>query len=240
MLPDPLAQEFQLSMRYPRPSARIKRDADSKEYRTHYFLEVELPKEDWDVFAEAELTGMVIEAVCQVTHRSTPGARTEPPVHPYGQQARELRLSGFFTVLDVLKAIGTDDEFREWIQRRPSAYSGDYSEWINGEGRCVAAHVRRAGESGTAYKAGYACIPLTDAEHQRQHAEGETTLQPQEWWERQRNNYATAWAWEKVRMVLNVNSMGDLPPEELYRWAADKGIEKYLPAAYQPVNGDGS
>src|SRR5262245_14745507 len=53
--------------------------------------------------------------------------------------------------------------------------------FVNGEGRCVAAHVRRASDSGTAYKAAYSCVPLTDAEHRLQHQKGESALKPPEW-----------------------------------------------------------
>jgi hypothetical protein len=66
-----------------------------------------------------------------------------------------------------------DKVYREWIQRRPSCISGRFSEYVNGEGRCVAAHVRRAKNSGTAFKAGFSCVPLTQEEHLTQHQRGE-------------------------------------------------------------------
>lgn len=66
-----------------------------------------------------------------------------------------------------------DDAFRAWIQTLPSCISGRFSEYVNGEGRNLACHVRRAGRSGTAYKALYSCVPMTNAEHQTQHQHGE-------------------------------------------------------------------
>lgn len=67
----------------------------------------------------------------------------------------------------------SDSEFREWIRNQPSALTGKYSEYVHGEGRCLACHVRRAGKSGTGYKAEYSCVPLTREEHDVQHRKGE-------------------------------------------------------------------
>jgi hypothetical protein len=66
-----------------------------------------------------------------------------------------------------------DDAFRAWIQTLPSCLSGCFSETVNGEGRNLACHVRRAGESGTGYKALFSCVPMTDEEHRYQHQYGE-------------------------------------------------------------------
>jgi hypothetical protein len=66
-----------------------------------------------------------------------------------------------------------DKEYRAWIQTQPSCISGEYSEYVHGDGRCIAAHVRRANRSGTGFKALYACVPMTDAEHRVQHQAGE-------------------------------------------------------------------
>ena len=88
---------------------------------------------------------------------------------------------------------GTDKQFREWIQRQPSAISGRFSEYVDGEGRCLAAHVRRAATSGTGYKAPYSCIPLTRAEHDLQHQQGESALRPKAWWDQQAEQYLRRW-----------------------------------------------
>lgn len=67
----------------------------------------------------------------------------------------------------------TDKAFREWISRQPSCLSGGFSEFVNGEGRNPACHVRRSSTSGTGFKAPYACVPLTSVEHALQHQRGE-------------------------------------------------------------------
>ena len=69
---------------------------------------------------------------------------------------------------------GTDAEYRAFIQRLPSAISGRFSEFVDGEGRCEAAHVRRSKDSGTAFKAPFATIPLTNDEHNHQHQHAES------------------------------------------------------------------
>src|SRR5579884_4380434 len=69
----------------------------------------------------------------------------------------------------------TETAYRAWLQTMRSALTGDRGEYVEelGEWRCDAAHVRRAGKSGTGYKEPYAMIPLTHAEHDWQHRHGE-------------------------------------------------------------------
>lgn len=66
-----------------------------------------------------------------------------------------------------------DARFREWVQTKPSCISGDFSEYVNGEGRNIAAHIRRAKHSGTSFKPLFSCVPLTDREHRLQSNSGE-------------------------------------------------------------------
>ena len=87
----------------------------------------------------------------------------------------------------------TDQEYRAWIQKHPSCISGRFSEYVNGEGRNPACHVRRAKNSGTGYKAEFSCVPLTQAEHNLQHQHGETYFHPKEWWDAQVEKYRRLW-----------------------------------------------
>jgi hypothetical protein len=89
---------------------------------------------------------------------------------------------------------GSDADYRRWVQRQPSALSGHFSEYLeSGEGRCIAAHVRRAATSGTGYKGPYSCIPLTHSEHLVQHEKGESALKPKAWWDEQAEHYLRRW-----------------------------------------------
>jgi len=97
-------------------------------------------------------------------------------------------------LLERAQAKGTDKEFLDFIRRQPSAYSGRFSEYLeDGTGRCVAAHVRRASNSGTACKPEYSAIPLTFAEHFLTHQKGETVLMRKEWFETQALKYLQRW-----------------------------------------------
>ena len=98
-----------------------------------------------------------------------------------------------FSDLVELQKHGTDKQFREWIQRQPSCISGRFSEYVNGEGRCVAAHVRRSKDSGTGYKAPYSCVPLTQIEHLRQHQHGEEAFGGKEFFDNQLEKYRRLW-----------------------------------------------
>lgn len=170
----------------------------------------------------------------------------------YGQQAKELRLSGFFLRPEVWKAIGRDAQFREWIQKQPSCLDGE-SDWITeiGEGRCEAAHVRRAGESGTGFKGSYACVPLTHGQHAvYQHQRGEVhalnTFRPMDlgpwiplnaeaWFDEQRIKYVKDWCWQKLKADLGFDSWRDVPPNVLREWADDVGVVGYLPSCYRDL-----
>lgn len=160
------------------------------------------------------------------------------PSRLYGQQAKALKLSGFCLQPDVWKAIGSDAVFLAWIRLQPSAHSKEFSEYINGEGRCEAAHVSRIEYGrGIGHKPDYAAIPLTHAEHALTHAEGESALRPREWFEEQRYKYVGTWAWQALRKRIGVASMADANPAHIYQWANFHGLEKYLPKEYR--NGSG-
>lgn len=147
-----------------------------------------------------------------------------------GHWVAALYRAGWFFNPKVLASLGTDEEYRAWIQRQGSAWSGKFSEYVDGEGRCIAAHVRRAGESGTAFKAPYACIPLTDEEHQRQHQVGESAFGGQQWFDNQRAHYVTTWGHAQLRAALGVGSLKQSGTAELREWAHENGIFSTLPA----------
>jgi hypothetical protein len=129
----------------------------------------------------------------------------------------------------------TDAAFRAWIQTRPSCLTGDFSEYLeDGRRLCVAAHIRRAGYSGTAHKAPFSCVPLRQDQHLYQHQYGELAClakfakDPQlrralteaeeperfakEWFDAQKARYYARWleetaegrAWAKMRSVEEI------------------------------------
>jgi hypothetical protein len=160
----------------------------------------------------------------------------KPAKGPYSVPAQALWKSSFFRTPAVWAAAGTDAEFRDWITRQPSAHSGEFNAEPDPSGapRCVAAHVRRVADGfGTAIKGDYACIPLTDGEHRRQHQHGEDALRPREWWDRQRIRHVQRWAWEAVTRTLGAQSMADVSPALMLAWACENGLDRLLPAEYR-------
>lgn len=167
----------------------------------------------------------------------TSDSATSP--HAFGHHAKSLKLSGFFRTPDIWKVVGTDTEFLIWVRRQPSAHSGDYSEWVNGEGRCEAAHISRIEYGrGIGHKPDYSAIPLTHVEHALTHTAGESALRPREWFEQQRIKYVENWAWDKLKIHLGYDSMADVPPAELLDWATRHDVAHHLPAGYKNVNRD--
>lgn len=96
-------------------------------------------------------------------------------------------------LLEKAKAKGTDAEYQAWVRLWPSCLSGAYSEVVHGIGKCEFAHVRRAGESGTAYKGEYSGLPLTHEEHAMQHQKGESVFCAPAWWDNQASKYLMMW-----------------------------------------------
>ena len=168
----------------------------------------------------------------------------------WGQEARTLFQSSFFRNPDVWRAIGTDKEYLEWVKRQPSAISGEFSEHHDtGEQYCIPAHVRRVEHgAGTSIKPPYAAIPLTNSEHQQTHNHGDTSLRPDEWWDKTRIKYVHQWCWEtaKTQITSDISghhlpfeSFGMIPPILVEGWAMQRKIERHLPNVYKGhVNGE--
>lgn len=179
-------------------------------------------------------------AVARLTAQASKDSLQWSQRHPYGNEAKALKLSGFFRNPEVWRAIGSDEEFIEWVQRQPSCHSDEYSEYVNGEARSIAHHVRRADESGTGHKGSYCCVPLTQAEHEQLHRGGERSLgRTPEWFDQQRIKHVERWAWSQLRESLGYESMGDIPPHVIAGWATFNGADRYLPEAYRGATSPG-
>lgn len=172
---------------------------------------------------------------------------------PYGKHASELRRLGFFYNPKVLEAIGTDEQFLEWVRRQPCAMTGEFDITEDSHGnyleRCEAAHVRRiAGGAGMAEKPPYCAIPLVRFWHDAQTKHGErvfdTTnrhtanpdgdlIRGREWMEKQRGRYVVEWATQRLAETFGKVSMGHVEPAMLLEWAEEHGVEHSLPPAYR-------
>ena len=141
-------------------------------------------------------------------------AKREPEKSAHGEFYRKLHASGFFNNPALWALAGSDEQYQAHIRTLPSCYSGDYSEYHNGEGRCEYAHVRRAGMSGTGYKPPYMGVPLTHAEHALQHQKGYGALNEGgiDWFEKQAVMYRTNWVKDWLRSHFCVESIREVDP----------------------------
>lgn len=170
-----------------------------------------------------------------------------PVSEDYGQQAQQLRQSGFFRTPDVWRAIGTDDHYQAWCRTQKCTICGQQDRLTDtGENVCEYAHVRRAGEAGMAYKPPYRGVPLCHYHHSRQHQVGEVSVlietgkvhgksDPQAahlWWDRQVIQHLERWAWETLKLYLGYDSYKHIPPDVIYTWAQERDLVQYLPDAY--------
>lgn len=156
-----------------------------------------------------------------------------PDAEDNGHYIAALYKSGFWFNPKVLAALGSDAEYVAWIQRQPSCISGEFSEYVNGEGRCVAAHVRRAGKSGTAFKESYATVPLTQAEHNDQHQSGESEFGGKEFFDKKLAEYKAEWAHIQLRKALNVEHLRSASIEQIREWAIKADVYSALPLVFK-------
>ena len=202
----------------------------------HVFLELDLGADALGPFGVHLAVAGTLVGIAIIDAKKLHANPAAPLAPSYGQYATQLKLSGFFRVQKVWNCVGTDGHYLAWIRLQKSAISKEFSEYIDstGEGRCVAAHVRRvANGSGTAIKPPFSAIPLTQAEHDIQSRSGETALKPQAWWDAQRIKYLEAWCWTTLREKLGYGSWREVPPYKLFDWAKAHEVEKYLPKSYK-------
>src|SRR6185312_5446276 len=147
----------------------------------------------------------------------------------YGDQARELKLSGFFRIPNVWQAIGTDEEFLAWLRTRDCAFKNLFVC----DGDIVAAHVRRvANGAGTGIKPKVSAISMCSGHHMLQHNKGESALGGKEIFDRKRIEAVEQWAWDTLKSKLGYESFAEMPPIALTSWANERDLVKHLPACY--------
>lgn len=97
-------------------------------------------------------------------------------------------------LLEKARAKGSDKDFAAYVRQWPSILTNDFGEWFNGEGRSVFAHVERVSHgSGTAIKAEYSGVPLTQEQHANTHQYGESHYAPSHWWVGQSITMLSKW-----------------------------------------------
>ena len=153
---------------------------------------------------------------------------------PFGKQASELYRIGFFFNSKIMEAVGTDQEFLDWLKTQPCCANPSLSSPSHHhihDGDIVPAHVRRiAAGAGTAIKPLYSAVPLCDHHHKLQHQHGESVLGGKDWFDQQRAKHLSRWMAEKC---FRMPSMGYVQPMSLQVWAKARGLEHFLPEVYR-------
>ena len=95
-------------------------------------------------------------------------------------------------LLKKAKKKGTEQEYFAWLRKCVSCLYPEYSEYINGEGRCIVAHVRNT-NGGIGYKPPYSAVPLTQDQHAKQHQYGYEYFMPINEWSKLSQYYLKKW-----------------------------------------------
>lgn len=211
------------------------------------------------VITDRDLEEVAAEIAAQDVQKDDPSTNS---TRPYSQQAKELKLSGFFRSPKVWPYIGSDDDFAEYIQLHQCIVCG-HGDWVEelGEERCEAAHVRRAAEGGTGIKGDYARVPMCHHDHiDFQHQHGETaaygaylaykkakpddavlsaivtTEEAKAWFDKKRLEFVEQWGWETLKKKLGYDSWANTPPNVLREWAVARDLWWALPASYKAAS----
>lgn len=153
----------------------------------------------------------------------------------FKQEAEILYKSDFFRTPEVWKAVGSDAEYRAWVERQDCLVqtSAAATTVARCEGDVVAAHVRRIVDgAGTGIKPEYACVPLCDHHHRLQHQHGESAIGGKEYLNRMRIKYVHRWCWERTKELLGIAHWNEAAPVILKAWAVERNLTKYLPKDY--------
>ncbi len=211
-----------------------------------YRVSFEIEQDLWQMFMDAETKGMIVAGKM---FRAEDGEAAHIPDSEkpgeHGKYWQGLIRQGLFNAPPVLKAIGTDDDYQEWVQKQPSCLSKE-TDWIEdiGESRCEYAHVRRVSEgSGTSIKPDYFGVPMTHEEHAMQHSSGETVAlnrygkrhrksqisdtEVAAWFEKKAVQYRMEWASTTLIKTLGYDRRRDCPPEAVQEWISEHGLDRF-------------
>lgn len=177
------------------------------------------------------LKGEVFETALRNVDRG-PVEQPKEDKGPHGEFARDLVLSGFFNSGKVREHFGGDRAYQDWCRQQRCA--------LTGLTPCEYAHVRRAGDSGTAYKPKYSGIPLTHEAHAYQHQHGEQACiehykvdskgkTPKEWFEHLAGYYLKEWLISVLKHELSLDSLTNLSPSEFYGWTVLNDLNGEIP-----------
>ena len=157
----------------------------------------------------------IIGAIALLSAASTSTSAAEESSSAAGQStphwSSRLYKLGWWMSLDVLKVLGPEEEYADWVRAQDCA-----GYYCLHEPPSEYAHVRRAGEAGTGYKPPYRAIPLCHACHQRQHQHGESALSID--FDKALREHLSTWAHERLREHLGVESLTEVALPQFAAW----------------------
>lgn len=161
------------------------------------------------------------ELLKQGIERLTPEevARYKKQQEIYRKANDILLKSGFYKRDSLLSALGKDHEYEEWIVEQPCCMP-------DGDKPCT--------NQSIAYKMNpgkFKAVPLCE-DHANMFDQGITTLpNPNQFIQIKRNFYNKEWAYMTLKNILNVGDDEEIPPEGLWGWAINHGIDDF-PLSY--------
>lgn len=182
----------------------------------------------------------------------------------FGHEVRDLHQSGFFKAPKLWAILGNDTQYQAWTRKQKCIVTGGF-DWDGekGEERTEYAHVRRAGDSGTAFKPEFSGVPLVSEMHKIQHNGGETKAyaaymdrrnkldgviseqNAKEWFNKKALENVEHWAHEMTLYALNkwfvsfdeptVDSLTKVHPRVFRGWVYSVQLQNHLPKCYKDV-----
>ena len=113
---------FDIALMNPNPTSS--KTKDGPVYRVSF----ELEQEQWQWFMDADTKAMVLAAKCLVTDDGQMPEPEKKDKGQYGKMVQLLHHTGFFRAPKVAEAVGTDEEYQEWVRRQKCVISGQH-DW---------------------------------------------------------------------------------------------------------------
>ena len=174
----------------------------------------------------------------------------QKPAEDFGGFWRDLFKQGFFRWTEVLRAIGDEADFENWVRRQPSCLDGAFDTVMDQlsmsyKQRCQCCHVRRVSEgAGTGQKPPYFAVPMTATQHRLQHDQGESAAleryakgagPAKEWFAKQADKYRSEWASKALAEQLQpgAKSRAEVDPELVLRWAEKHSLTQFIPPEWR-------
>lgn len=201
------------------------------------WIKLQVTTEDLAIFRG--LKGEVFDTAMRNVDKG-PLPEPKPEKGPYGEHAKDVILSGFFNSGKLRELLGGDEGYQEWCRNQPCAVTGEINlvDQSTGLMRNEYAHVRRAGEAGTAYKPKYSGIPLAHRVHQDQHHLGESAClhnygidveDAQAWFDKQVQKHLKVWIVDNLKQIFETDTLTKIKPSRFYTWAVNTNLVHELP-----------